>query len=126
VDFSQLQSNIENAGYDKLADVATYLKEILANPDLANKFQRLCEEHDEAFAAYIDRIADVIVRLTKPKVPRDEAFLGYPPLTEMIRLWLTTENNILQDWVVNNIGIDWAQGINIIEAALALAGEPRS
>jgi len=56
------------------------------------------------------------------------AFTLAEPPQEMVAAWFTTDDERLQGWVLDNLqstAMDWAQGIEIIDACEKLADTPR-
>lgn len=46
------------------------------------------------------------------------------PALDMCRAWLDTDDENLQEWVLNHARLDWAQGIGVIDCARGLADAP--
>lgn len=46
------------------------------------------------------------------------------PALTMCRAWLESDDESLQEWVLNHARLEWAQGIGIIDAARVMANQP--
>lgn len=63
---------------------------------------------------YPQRVAEALAVLCNGKTPP----AGY------VEAWLLDEHELLQDWAVSNASVCWAQGLGVIDAAVALAESP--
>lgn len=68
----------------------------------------------EQNSLYVNRVTDALRLLCGGRTPPPVLVLG----------WLNLTNEGLQDWAVCNTELNWAQGIEVIDAALSLAGSP--
>ena len=63
---------------------------------------------------YKQRFSEVIQLLTDAKPP-----------TVLVESWLDNTSDDLQVWIINQLGDSWPQGIAVIDAAIAMADQPK-